>query len=338
VDGSVVDAAWLDRLLTRADLPPATGFVELGGGTFNTVLRATTAEGDVIVKVPPAGVPLMRYERGITGTEAYYYQLAAARGIRSVPRTLYHGHVDGLEALVLSVCPGTPWPEVADQLKDEDRRAVRREVGGELAALHAITGPGYGYPAAPLATTWRQAFIDMMAAVLDDSTTFGVELPREPAQVAAIIDRVSPVLDVVERPALVHFDLWDGNILVDIGEDGPRLGGLIDAERAFWGDPVAELASLRLFGDIEPDEVLADGYRAAGGRLVLDASARLRLTLYRLYLYLIMWVEYVPRRFDEGRLAWLRRMVLPPITTMLDELAHAGMAGEAAWWTRANRR
>jgi fructosamine-3-kinase len=211
-------------------------------------------------------------------------------------------------------------------------------VGGELAALHAITGPGYGYPAAPLATTWRQAFIDMMAAVLDDSTTFGVELPREPAQVAAIIDRVSPVLDVVERPALVHFDLWDGNILVDIGEDGPRLGGLIDAERAFWGDPVAELASLRLFGDIEPDEVLADGYRAAGGRLVLDASARLRLTLYRLYLYLIMWVEYVPRRFDEGRLAWLRRMVLPPITTMLDELAHAGMAGEAAWWTRANRR
>jgi fructosamine-3-kinase len=325
VDETVpVDPDWLDRLLIRSGLPPATGFVELSGGTFNMVLQATTAAGDVIVKVPPApAVPLMRYERGITGTEALFYRLAAEHGIGSVPRTLYHGRVDEIEALVLSTCPGRPWPEMTDQLDDDQRRAIRRQVGRELAALHSITGPGYGYPASPLAASWRAAFTNMMAAVLDDAARFGVLLPRSQTQVAAIVERVSPVLDGVATPALVHFDLWDGNILVDIREDGPRLGGLIDAERAFWGDPIAELVSLRLLGDIEPDESLLAGYREAGGQVVLDRSARTRLTLYRLYLYLIMWVEVVPRSFDEGRIAWLRRSVFGPIAAMLDALEHS---------------
>ena len=52
---------------------------------------------------------------------------------------------------------------------------------------------------------------------------------------------------------LVHFDLWDGNILVESDPAGHRIGALIDAERAFWGDPLAEFVSLALFGDIERD-------------------------------------------------------------------------------------
>jgi fructosamine-3-kinase len=319
-----VSTDWLEALLTKAGLPAATGFATVGGGTYNTVLRAATAEGEVIVKVPPsAAVPQMAYEEGITASEAYYCRLAAKHGIASVPRALYHGHVDGIEALVLSLCPGRPWPEVGERLDDDERWALRREVGRELAALHAITGPGYGYPARPLAPTWREAFTGMLAILLADATRFAVELPRDPAQLAAIVDAVSPVLDDVERPALVHFDLWDGNILVDV-DNGPRLGGLIDAERTFWGDPLAEIASLRLLGDIEPDEGLLTGYREAGGHLELDASARRRLTLYRLYLYLIMWIEQVPRSFDEDHLAWRRRTVLGPINTMLDALEHAG--------------
>jgi len=323
MDGTTpVTAAWLGRLLTEAGLPPATDFGELGGGTFNTVVRAATADGDVVVKVPRTGaMSLMSYEHGITASEAQYYRLAADHGITSVPQTLFYGQVDGVEALLLSLCPGQPWPEVAERIGGDEHRALRRQVGGQLAALHAISGPGYGYPARPLAPTWREAFIGMMTTVLDDAVRFDVNLPREPSQVAAIVDRVSPVLDDVGSPALVHFDLWDGNILVDIdGGTPPRLGGLIDAERTFWGDPLAEIVSLRLFGDIEPDEGLLAGYREAGGHLVLDQSARLRLTLYRLYLYLIMWVEWVPRRFDEGRLAWLRRTVLAPTTAMLDGL------------------
>jgi fructosamine-3-kinase len=237
---------------------------------------------------------------------------------------VFHGRIDGAEALVMSQCPGRPWPEVADRLDGEHRYGVRAAVGRELAALHRIAGPGFGYPARPLAATWREAFVGMLAALLDDAVHCGVSLPRDAGAIAALVDRVSPVLDEVQTPALVHFDLWDGNILVDVDGPGePRLGGLIDAERAFWGDPIAELVSLRLLGDIEPDPGLRAGYEEGGGRLVLDEAARLRLALYRLYLYLIMWVEVVPRGYGEGRVAWLREMVLAPAEAILDALDRA---------------
>jgi hypothetical protein len=50
-----------------------------------------------------------------------------------------------------------------------------------------------------------------------------------------------------------------------------------------------------------------------------DAAARLRLSLYRAYLYLIMWVEVVPRQSSHGRRAWLRRQVYRPLAQILDD-------------------
>lgn len=317
-----MDVDWVDLVLAAAGLPPSISVTTLDGGTFNTVLRVATGGADVVVKVAPdPAVPILAYERGIMATEARYYDLAAAHNVASVPRTLYQGTVSGTEALVMSLCPGRPWPEVATELRVEHRRSLRTAVGHELARLHTITGPGFGYPARPLAPTWREAFTGMFTALLDDAKRFGVTLPRPAADIAAAIDRAGPVLDTVDTPALVHFDLWDGNILVDSADpEAPMLGGLIDAERAFWGDPLAELTSLWLFGDIDPDDGLLAGYRAAGGRLELDQPARLRLALYRLYLYLIMWVEVAPRSYGESRISWLRDAVLRPMHAILDRL------------------
>jgi fructosamine-3-kinase len=307
----------LDNVLAAAGLPPSVAVSPLGGGTFNTVVRVATGDGDVVVKVAPdPALPVLAYERGIMATEAAYYRFAADRGIASVPRTLYHGTVGGTEALVLSLCPGQPWPSV--ELSSGQRLALRTAVGQELAGLHALTGPGFGYPARPLVRTWREAFTGMVDVLLDDARHYGVALPRPAAAIAAAVDRAGAALDTVDTPVLVHFDLWDGNILVT--PEG-RLGGLIDAERAFWGDPAAELVSLWLLSDVDDDDGLLAGYRAAGGRLDLDESTRLRLSLYRLYLYLILWVEVAPRGYDEGRISWLRDAVLRPATAIIDTLS-----------------
>jgi aminoglycoside phosphotransferase (APT) family kinase protein len=116
---------------------------------------------------------------------------------------------------------------------------------------------------------------------------------------------------------LVHFDLWDGNILVESGPARHRIGALIDAERAFWGDPLAEFVSLALYGDIERDAAFLDGYRAAGGAISFDIAARQRLSLYRAYLYLIMWVETAPRGFGQELLDRIHGRVFEPLAAAL---------------------
>lgn len=88
----------------------------------------------------------------------------------------------------------------------------------------------------------------------------------------------------------------------------------------FWGDPLADFVSLALLDDIEKDQDFLAGYRDAGGRVRFDRSERLRLALYRAYLYLIMLVETVPRAAGAERRRWIRRTVAPALVAALDEI------------------
>ena len=298
----------------------------LTGGTFNAVHLVSLADGTrLVVKIPPAaGTPLLRYERqGILATEALYYQLAGECRDVTVPDVVAVDTADAAGGyLVMTECPGTPWPQLAPPPAGSERDELRAVLGGQVARLHTITGTGFGYPSGsvgPLRETWRAAFLDMVNAVLADAETFAVTLPRPIADILEWFNARAVALDEVTTPVLVHFDLWDGNILVESGPAGHRIGALIDAERAFWGDPLAEFVSLALYGDIELDTAFLAGYRGAGGAITFDIAARRRLSLYRAYLYLIMWVETAPRGFGQELLEQIRGRVFQPLAAILGD-------------------
>jgi Phosphotransferase enzyme family len=127
-------------------------------------------------------------------------------------------------------------------------------------------------------------------------------------------------LDEVTTPVLVHFDLHDGNILVDTG-DTARITGLIDAERALWGDPLADFVCLALLDDIHRDKEFLAGYREAGGPVTLDGSSPVRLALYRSYMYLIFLVEAGIRQYPASVYEYLSQRVAPALASELDLLA-----------------
>jgi aminoglycoside phosphotransferase (APT) family kinase protein len=293
-----------------------TDYRALAGGTFNDVYLVCLADGArLVAKLPPGpAIRLLRYEHGLARTEALYYRLAGQCEGVTVPAVIA---VDDT-GLVMTCCPGTPWPQLTPGPEGAEKDELRAEIGRQVASLHTITGTGFGYPSestGPLRETWREAFLDMVDAVLDDAGTYAVTLPRPAADIRALFASQAAVLDEVTTPVLVHFDLWHGNILID----GNRVGGLIDAERAFWGDPVAEFVSLALFDDIEQDTALLHGYRSAGGFVTFDVATRRRLALYHAYLYLIMWVEATPRQLGQQMVDRLASLVYQPLAAAFSD-------------------
>ncbi|MFK4089975.1 phosphotransferase family protein [Kribbella sp. NPDC020789] len=265
--------AKLASLLTRAGRDPGrlTSVTQLADGTYNSVYLLNHADGDLVLKLPPTG-PGLTHEQNLIETEATFYQ--AAQGKTPVPEVVGSAP----DHLLMTALPGVTLHSVATE-----RARYRRELGAIVSSLHEVTGTdGFGYPQRGLKHSWSAAFQSMFDDVLADADRYNVTLPAKVTR--DLVTTRKALLDSVRVPRLVHFDLWDGNILVDDG----RVTGLIDGERAFWGDPVAEFVSLTLFSDLD-DDLLA-GYGANINRE--------RLSLYRVYLYLIMIIEGTPRGYS----------------------------------------
>ncbi len=279
---------------------------ELTDGTYNLAYLMRLADGPaVVLKVaPPPGMDLLTHEVDLMRTEVDFYRRAAAVGA-PVPEVLY-ADLDrdllGRDYVFLEVLAGKPLYAAAKEMSTVQLGAVRRQLGAGIARLHTATGDGYGYPLRQSGTwrgTWRESFLAMVDDILADGSRLGTELPEPAAKVAARFARNADLLDAVDRPALVHYDLWDGNVFVHPTRNGWRLSGMIDGERAFFGDPYAEFVSIALFRDIRQLPEILGGYAEAAGEPVdLGDKALRRITMYTCYLYLIMVTEGPTRGFD----------------------------------------
>lgn len=299
VEAMVADAFGAGNALVRNE--------ELTEGSFNTAWLLTLASGeDVVLKVSPRpDAPLLRYEHDIMRTEALFGRLAA--GVVPVPEVLHANFdrsiVDG-DFVFFSALRGTAWNTVSKQLSTEQRDTLRREIGEIVAKLHTVRGETFGYPQTKIglcAPDWPTAFGAMFGALLDDAERFGTRLPVTIDRLRTLPEECATDLSEVDYPVLLHFDLWEGNIFLDPSRQ--RVEGLIDGERALWGDPFAEFVSLSLFADIEEDKAFLAGY----GAVEFTPSVRRRIALYRVYLYLIMIIEGKPRGYDSPSQRLARR-------------------------------
>jgi aminoglycoside phosphotransferase (APT) family kinase protein len=273
----------------------------LAGGGFATVWRADLEDGSsVVLKIgPPPGVSLLTYETGLIEAEADYLRKVRrdAPGI-PVPEVLHQGDdksvLDGTW-LVMEHLPGRALAGLGEGIPADQQASVRRELGGAMARLHRIEGRSFGYPGRREAATWRETYLGVIDDLLADAARLGHELPLPAPWIVSVLAEASEALTPVVRPALIHFDLWDGNVLAAPHADGRwHLTGLVDGERSLYGDPLVDFVSADLYTPIEDDPAhpFTTGYaEAAGPAFALDPPARRRILLYRAWLYLVMSVE-----------------------------------------------
>ncbi|WP_239453465.1 MULTISPECIES: phosphotransferase [Microbacterium] len=274
----------------------------LTGGMFATAFRLHFDDGRrAVAKIVGADTArLSTYERGLLGTEALTYRMLEGSGV-PVPRVLHTDFSRRLidaDLVVAEHLPGVPW--LGLELDDAQAATVRRNLGAVMARLHRVPAPSFGYPADAAgltAGTWKDAFALMVDAVLDDARRWNVGLPAD--RVRAALAAHAPALESVQRPAVVHTDLWAGNIFVD--PDTLDIVGIIDTERTLWGDPLHELVGADQFGTGAPDPALLAGDAEAGGMLARELASptgETRLQLSRLYFSLILATEPTMRGYE----------------------------------------
>ncbi len=251
---------------------------------------------------PPDGLEVLTYERDLLRTEITLLRALTAAGVEAIPAVLAQDltrRVVDRDCLFMQALDGVSLSGVRDSLDEAQRLGLRRQIGAIAATFGAVTAPAFGYPGNSdlQAPTWGEAFRRITVALLADARRFETKLPLPLDEIAALFDAATPAFDDVTVARLTHFDLWDGNVLVRHGPDGWTVSGLVDWERAFFGDPLADVVCLTLFESMAERAALLKALAEGGGPLDPDAEADRRLALYRAYLWLIMIVEAGPRGF-----------------------------------------
>jgi fructosamine-3-kinase len=158
----------------------------------------------------------------------------------------------------MTVLPGTPLSDLPHLSRAQLQRALR-QVGEHLRQLHALTAAeclgreAHGYLGAhrPMEPqpTWAAAFRVMWHKLLDDVVACGSYTPDEAQAMRDLLEVHLEHFDRPVVPRLLHMDVWDQNILIDGAGD---VTGLVDLDRALWGDVEIEFAVLDYCGISEP--------------------------------------------------------------------------------------
>ncbi|MBN2046632.1 MAG: aminoglycoside phosphotransferase family protein [Anaerolineaceae bacterium] len=302
---------------------------ELTEGWFNTgyLLEMRDGSESVLKVAPPTHVPVLRYEKEMMQTEVKVMRILEGQNRIPLPQIQavdFSRQLIDTDYFMMEKFHGKTLAGLEKELTPAEKESIHRQLGEITAHIHRNHGTFFGYPMderLPSAVSWKSAFLSMFDRILADAIDYNAPLPRPIDEIRAIVDANSIVLDRLTTPILLHYDLWAGNVFIS-GELGSRkVEGIIDFERAFWGDPLAEFAcnmvSFDEFGETAPYTLAYN--QAAETPFIFEPDDYLRVRLYRAYIQAIMCVETVPRAYPPGMCDWIQSYIF---TRLEDNLKH----------------
>jgi len=216
---------------------------ELSGGTFNTTFLITLDDQQIILRIaPPPTADLMWNERWLMRRE-HQIQPFFADITSLMPRTLLadftHQLIDR-DYIFQTYLAGDRWDQTSDGFTPEEKLRLWEQFGSITKTIHSTVGRTFGGPyPAPEFPTWSQTVLYRLESAVDAMIEEQLDL-TDLRSVLLIVQGQTASLDAITQPRLLHGDLWLFNILVSRGLEGPAISGILDADRAWWGDPLAD--------------------------------------------------------------------------------------------------
>lgn len=276
--------------------PPLKKYTELKEGLYNAAALLELEDGSkyVLKAAPPPEVQVLRYEKDLMKAEVESMRLVRQRTTVPVAEIFCYDTAHDIlpsDFFVMQYLPGIPFHQIRSSLPPESQEKIEYEMGRMTREISEITNPSFGYWACPQAegVSWKECFSSMVQGILQDGLDVDVQLPESYEEIFNRMQAIFDSLEEISTPRLVHWDLWDGNVLID--PDSHQINGLIDFERVLWADPLIEV----VFSNLNPDSPAAQGF---GGNVLRTEPERRRRLLYNTYLYLIMVIEVYYRRYE----------------------------------------
>lgn len=262
--------------------------IELNAGLFNNTYKVETSAKSYILKVAPS-----------TKADVFYNEQALMQREQSIANLLesasdlipkYHSffHIDNRAAFLQHYVEGELWHDIIDNLSEAENNRLWQQLGAFGKKLHSIEGECFGYPKPfePCAS-WPQFIETNIAGMLDDCDRLGVRI-EEIDKFLSYLPKLSQALNTVTKPKLLHGDLWPRNVIIKGRGNAIQIKAVIDAERAFWGDPISDWVLLLL----GVPEAFWQGY----GENLLTNSDPLKLCAYKGMYFILNILETT--RFD----------------------------------------
>lgn len=241
----------------------------LTGGDINRVERLETSAGTFVLKMH-AHAPRGFFRAEADGLRA----LRASATLLRIPDVIALGTGTSSAFLILE--------DLGDGPRAHDFEAV---LGHGIAALHETRAPQYGFDhdgfcgLTTQPNAWASGWVEFYATrrlgyQIARAAGAGLLSTADRHHADALLDRISDFLiEPDEGPALVHGDLWSGNVHATTG----GTPALIDPA-AYFGHREAEFGMTTLFGGFS-----SRFYDAYTARYPLASGWRERNPLYQLY-------------------------------------------------------
>ena len=170
----------------------------------------------------------------------------------AVPGPLYcdEGEILPGTTLVMTRIPGTVMHHCFGLLSEDQQEAITEQIADDLAELHNRKGRGFGgveLPEADRAPEWPDFWLPRFDKVLDDAAASGAVPPALVDASRTIRNELPRLLEIGAESTMTHYDIWSGNVMIDLHSDPPTVSGYIDVP-GFYADVARELSFAMMFG------------------------------------------------------------------------------------------
>ena len=209
-------------------------------------------------------------------------------------KTLCDGHYFFMEKI-----EGENFHYTQDKLTEAEIAGIHRQIGKIAKELSSVQNTAFGFFGEDTRYDSLYAFVkQMLRNLVSDAQKRNIDILYDGQFYLNELEKEKYAFETVTHSTFVHWDMWEGNIFVN----GGQVSGVIDWERALWGEPYMD----DRFRRHNRNPHFLEGF----GKTTFEETELRRMRWYDIILYLTMTIEVFYREYeDKGQYFWAKEML-----------------------------